>query len=86
MRPADAEDIACCSPLPVTYQRLVMKSEAQARMASIHSLDSRIVIIGCGISGIGAAQKLIKNGFRNVRIIEATARSGGRICTGRMGE
>ena len=57
-----------------------------ARMASIHNLDSSIVIIGCGISGIGAAQKLIKNGFRNVRIIEATARSGGRIRTGRMGE
>ncbi|XP_067092840.1 peroxisomal N(1)-acetyl-spermine/spermidine oxidase isoform X1 [Osmerus mordax] len=54
-------------------------------MASSHSLDSRIVIIGCGISGIGAAQKLTKNGFHNVRIIEATARSGGRIRTGRMG-
>lgn len=48
-------------------------------------LDKRIIIIGCGISGIGAAQKLVKRGFRNVRILEATARSGGRVKTGRMG-
>lgn len=47
--------------------------------------DSQIFIIGCGISGIGAAQKLIKHGFNKVRVIEATARSGGRIRTGRLG-
>lgn len=56
-------------------------------MASQRSaLDSQIFIIGCGISGIGAAQKLIKHGFRNVHIIEATGRSGGRIQTGRLGD
>ncbi|XP_060728481.1 peroxisomal N(1)-acetyl-spermine/spermidine oxidase [Tachysurus vachellii] len=52
---------------------------------ALHSgVDKRVVIIGCGISGVGAAQKLIKQGFRNVRIIEATSRSGGRIKTGRL--
>ncbi|KAM6956340.1 peroxisomal N(1)-acetyl-spermine/spermidine oxidase [Aplochiton taeniatus] len=51
----------------------------------MRTLDSRIVIVGCGISGIGAAHKLIKHGFRNVRVLEATARSGGRIKTGRLG-
>ncbi|XP_051946191.1 peroxisomal N(1)-acetyl-spermine/spermidine oxidase isoform X1 [Xyrauchen texanus] len=55
-------------------------------MALPSGLDSQIFIIGCGISGIGAAQKLLKHGFRNVRIIEATARSGGRIRTGRLGD
>ncbi|KAL0964155.1 hypothetical protein UPYG_G00319940 [Umbra pygmaea] len=50
-----------------------------------HGLDSQIVVVGCGISGIGAALKLAKHGFRNVRILEATGRSGGRIKTGRMG-
>ncbi|XP_026211777.1 peroxisomal N(1)-acetyl-spermine/spermidine oxidase [Anabas testudineus] len=45
----------------------------------------KIVIIGCGISGIAAAQRLVNGGFTDVRILEATARSGGRIKTGRFG-
>ncbi|KAM5140461.1 peroxisomal N(1)-acetyl-spermine/spermidine oxidase-like [Mantella aurantiaca] len=40
-----------------------------------------ILIIGSGISGIGAAEKLHHNGFQNVRILEATGRTGGRIRT-----
>ncbi|XP_076141647.1 peroxisomal N(1)-acetyl-spermine/spermidine oxidase [Alosa pseudoharengus] len=54
-------------------------------MAPLPSLDAKIVIVGCGISGIGAALKLTKYGFRNVRIVEATGRSGGRVRTGRLG-
>ncbi len=54
-------------------------------MALRSARDSQIFIIGCGISGIGAAQKLLKQGFHNVHVIEATARSGGRIRTGRLG-
>ncbi|GAA6213838.1 peroxisomal N(1)-acetyl-spermine/spermidine oxidase-like isoform X1 [Lates japonicus] len=49
------------------------------------STDPQVVIIGCGISGISAAHRLIKAGFQRVRILEATARSGGRIKTGRLG-
>ncbi|XP_060781934.1 peroxisomal N(1)-acetyl-spermine/spermidine oxidase isoform X2 [Neoarius graeffei] len=53
---------------------------------AVHSgADTRVLIIGAGISGIGAAQKLLRQGFRNVRIIEATSRSGGRVKTGRLG-
>ena len=48
--------------------------------------DPKIVIIGCGISGIAAAHRLVKAGFQHVRILEATARSGGRIKTDRLGE
>lgn len=48
--------------------------------------DAKVVIIGCGIAGIAAAQKLVKAGFHHVRILEATGRSGGRIKTGRIGE
>ncbi|XP_035387560.1 LOW QUALITY PROTEIN: peroxisomal N(1)-acetyl-spermine/spermidine oxidase [Electrophorus electricus] len=55
-------------------------------MALRSGLDAKILIIGCGISGIGAAQKLIKHGFRNVQVIEATSRSGGRVQTGRLGK
>lgn len=44
-----------------------------------------ILIIGSGISGIGAAEKLYQNGFRNIRILEATGRTGGRIQTQSFG-
>ncbi|CAJ1067563.1 Hypothetical predicted protein [Xyrichtys novacula] len=49
-------------------------------------MDAKIVIVGCGISGISAAHQLIKSGFQNVRILESTSRSGGRIKTGRLGD
>ncbi|XP_061398422.1 spermine oxidase [Musca vetustissima] len=46
------------------------------------SLQSvRIVVIGAGPSGIAAATKLIDAGFRNVVILEAENRIGGRIYT-----
>uniref|UniRef100_A0A3B5LWZ0 Amine oxidase domain-containing protein n=1 Tax=Xiphophorus couchianus TaxID=32473 RepID=A0A3B5LWZ0_9TELE len=48
------------------------------------NVDAKIVIIGCGIAGIAAAHRLVKSGFTNVRILEATGRSGGRIKTGRL--
>lgn len=55
-------------------------------MAMAQSMNPKIVIIGCGMSGIAAAHRLVKRGFCNVRILEATGRSGGRIKTGRMGK
>lgn len=48
--------------------------------------SANIVIIGCGVSGIAAARRLVEAGFQHVRILEATARSGGRIKTRRWGE
>ena len=49
-------------------------------------VNSKVVVVGCGISGTAAAHRLVKAGFHHVRILEATARSGGRIRTGRLGE
>ncbi|KAM6916594.1 peroxisomal N(1)-acetyl-spermine/spermidine oxidase [Xenentodon cancila] len=49
------------------------------------NLNAKIVIIGCGISGIAAADRLVKAGYNHVRILEATSRSGGRIQTGKLG-
>ncbi|XP_061645010.1 peroxisomal N(1)-acetyl-spermine/spermidine oxidase isoform X1 [Phyllopteryx taeniolatus] len=49
-------------------------------------VDARVVITGCGISGIAAAHRLVKAGFNHVRILEATGRSGGRIKTGKFGD
>ncbi|XP_063814692.1 peroxisomal N(1)-acetyl-spermine/spermidine oxidase-like [Pseudophryne corroboree] len=40
-----------------------------------------ILIIGSGISGLTATEKLHKHGFQNIKILEATGRTGGRIRT-----
>lgn len=48
--------------------------------------DKRIVIIGAGSSGVAAATKLIENGFKNIKILEAEGRMGGRIYTVPFGD
>ncbi|KAL5280240.1 hypothetical protein ACFFRR_004297 [Megaselia abdita] len=45
------------------------------------NLSAKIVIIGAGASGIAAATKLLNYGFKNVTILEAQNRIGGRIHT-----
>jgi monoamine oxidase len=44
-------------------------------------MNSRIVIIGGGAAGISALSKLLENGFKNVTLLEAEDRIGGRIHT-----
>ncbi|KAG2463342.1 PAOX oxidase, partial [Polypterus senegalus] len=58
---------------------LVIDDKVGTEMAMQAGLDAHIVIVGCGISGIGAALKLTQHGFKNVKILEASGRSGGRI-------
>lgn len=41
----------------------------------------KIVVVGAGISGISFAAKLIENGFKNLVILEAENRIGGRVHT-----
>ncbi|XP_041865574.1 peroxisomal N(1)-acetyl-spermine/spermidine oxidase-like isoform X1 [Melanotaenia boesemani] len=53
--------------------------------AMAQSVNANVVVVGCGISGVAAAHRLVKAGFNNVRILEATSRSGGRIKTGKLG-
>ncbi|XP_075697944.1 peroxisomal N(1)-acetyl-spermine/spermidine oxidase [Rhinoderma darwinii] len=43
--------------------------------------DPVVVIVGAGISGIVAAEKLHRRGFLNIKVLEATGRTGGRIRT-----
>lgn len=43
--------------------------------------EEKIVIIGAGASGIAAAGQLLKNGYRNIVILEAEDRIGGRVWT-----
>lgn len=49
-------------------------------------LNPKIVIVGSGVSGLAAAESLVKAGFQHVRILEATKRSGGRIKTSTLGK
>lgn len=44
-------------------------------------MDKKIIVIGAGAAGMAAATKLVSNGFRNVTILEAENRVGGRIHT-----
>lgn len=44
-------------------------------------INKRVVIIGAGASGLAAGTKLLANGFKNVVILEAEHRIGGRIHT-----
>lgn len=41
--------------------------------------QKKIIIVGSGASGLAAASKLIKAGFENVTVLEASDRIGGRI-------
>uniref|UniRef100_A0A182K325 Amine oxidase domain-containing protein n=1 Tax=Anopheles christyi TaxID=43041 RepID=A0A182K325_9DIPT len=43
--------------------------------------NPRIIIVGAGAAGIAAASRLYQRGFRNITILEASQRFGGRIRT-----
>ena len=43
--------------------------------------EELIVVIGAGISGLSCAHHLIKNGIKNIKILDAKDRIGGRVHT-----
>uniref|UniRef100_A0A182UVE1 Amine oxidase domain-containing protein n=1 Tax=Anopheles merus TaxID=30066 RepID=A0A182UVE1_ANOME len=43
--------------------------------------NPRIIIVGAGAAGVAAASRLYQRGFRNITILEASQRIGGRIRT-----
>ncbi|XP_058803885.1 spermine oxidase-like [Phymastichus coffea] len=47
--------------------------------------DKKIIIVGAGPAGIAAASKLFESGFKNVKILEAEDRIGGRVFTTEFG-
>ncbi|XP_078711569.1 peroxisomal N(1)-acetyl-spermine/spermidine oxidase [Lampetra fluviatilis] len=48
--------------------------------------NAKVVIVGCGIAGIAAAEKLLRFGFTDLIIVEATGRAGGRIHSTNFGK
>ncbi|XP_071986979.1 peroxisomal N(1)-acetyl-spermine/spermidine oxidase-like [Engystomops pustulosus] len=52
---------------------------SEERLEAMAAPGPRVLIIGAGISGIAAAEKLHRHGLQNTQILEATGRTGGRI-------
>lgn len=46
----------------------------------------RVCVIGAGIAGLGAAQRLVEAGVQDFVLLEAADRIGGRVCTIKHGE
>ncbi|XP_067394892.1 peroxisomal N(1)-acetyl-spermine/spermidine oxidase [Emydura macquarii macquarii] len=46
----------------------------------------RVLVLGAGLAGLGAAQRLHSSrAFPHLRLLEATGRAGGRVCSQRLG-
>lgn len=58
-----------------------MSTFATLRSLSKTKQTARIIIIGAGTAGIAAATRLLEQGFKNVLLLEAEDRIGGRINT-----
>ncbi|XP_078089355.1 peroxisomal N(1)-acetyl-spermine/spermidine oxidase-like [Mustelus asterias] len=48
--------------------------------------NPKVVVVGAGIAGVGAAGKLLEQGFTDVQIIEASSQPGGRIRSSQFGK
>ncbi|XP_075222246.1 spermine oxidase-like [Lycorma delicatula] len=46
----------------------------------------KVIIVGAGVAGIGAATHLLKNNFSDIAILEASNRLGGRVYTAEFGD
>lgn len=58
--------------------------ESSGGRAEAPGRGPRVLVVGGGIAGLGAAQRLCHHpAFPQLRILEATARAGGRICSER---
>ncbi|KAB1271651.1 Peroxisomal N-acetyl-spermine/spermidine oxidase [Camelus dromedarius] len=54
--------------------------ESRSRKAEAPGSGPRVLVVGGGIAGLGAAQRLSRHpAFSHLRVLEATARAGGRI-------
>nr|XP_060497112.1 peroxisomal N(1)-acetyl-spermine/spermidine oxidase [Panthera onca] len=58
--------------------------ESSGGRAEAPGRGPRVLVVGGGIAGLGAAQRLCSHpAFRRLRVLEATSRAGGRICSER---
>lgn len=62
-------------------QSIPIKNLSTNSNFKIESEHPSVVIIGAGMAGLSAAETLLKNGIKNIKILEATDRYGGRVYT-----
>lgn len=68
---------------------LLGTGESERKMASaMNSLPQkvRVCVVGAGVAGLGAAQRLAEAGMQDFVILEAEERVGGRVCTVKHGD
>ncbi|XP_014778480.1 spermine oxidase [Octopus bimaculoides] len=78
---AASKDAMSAAKLPTTTSSPATDLTKTASLTIKNGVQPKIVIIGAGIAGISAAEYLIKNGFTDITILEASNRTGGRIWT-----
>jgi len=61
------------------YQDWLVGSEKQGFIANLKSADMKIAIVGAGMGGLSMGFELLRSGFTNFTIYEATDRIGGRF-------
>lgn len=71
------------NPCRMILRRLPFAARIKTRS---FSTDPNVVIIGAGLSGLKCAEHLIQNGVKNVKVLEASERIGGRIRTVQFGD
>lgn len=60
--------------------------ENHVENSKIENSKYNVIVIGAGIAGLSAAYHLCKNGFNNIKVLEARKRIGGRIIDIHMGK
>uniref|UniRef100_A0A674IX73 Peroxisomal N(1)-acetyl-spermine/spermidine oxidase n=1 Tax=Terrapene triunguis TaxID=2587831 RepID=A0A674IX73_9SAUR len=61
-------------------------SSARRGMEAADGARPRVLVVGAGLAGLGAAQRLSSSrSFPHLRLLESTGRAGGRVCSQRFG-
>ncbi|KAM8924588.1 peroxisomal N(1)-acetyl-spermine/spermidine oxidase [Pelodytes ibericus] len=85
----DLASCHCCLLLVLSVCSLSQTFSSSPADTKLHPMAPRppaVLIIGSGISGIAAASKLHAHGFENLKVLEATGRTGGRIRSQKYGQ
>ena len=69
----------CGRALPIPVERPLGSVQHPLRITGSDGLDARVLILGAGVAGITAAQKLESYGISDFLIVEAHHEIGGRL-------